>query len=113
MKQRHVKEIIEKNLDNYQQMKTIARAYATKRECSVQEAVCHAMPELWLRKAFPVVIYANSNIPELWLRKAFPGVIYANSNIPERRVKMMLTGKEIIELPDDSKVYKRNMLDRY
>ena len=33
-------------------MKAIARAYATKRECSVQEAVYLVIPELWLRKIF-------------------------------------------------------------
>ena len=45
-------------------MKAIARAYATKKECSVQEAVYLVMPELWLRKTFPKVLFLNSNIPE-------------------------------------------------
>ena len=90
-----VKETIEQNLDNYQQIKTVVHVSATKQECSVQKAVYHVMPELLLRNAFP-------------------GVIYANSNIPEKRMKMMLTEIEILELPDDStEVYKRNMLDRY
>ena len=76
-------------------MKSIARAYATKRECSVQEAVYHVMPELWLRKTFP-------------------GVIFANSNLPENRYRMFRSEKEIKELPDDSiDIYKRNMIDRY
>ena len=35
---------------DFDRMKAIARAYATKRECSVQEAVYLVMPELWLRK---------------------------------------------------------------
>ena len=34
------------NKNNFEQMKSIARAYATRRECSVQEAVYHVMPEL-------------------------------------------------------------------
>ena len=38
------------NKNNCEQMESIARAYATKRECSVQDAVYHVMPELWLRK---------------------------------------------------------------
>ena len=42
-------------------MKSIARAYSNKRECSVQEAVYQIMPELWLRKCFPAVLFANSN----------------------------------------------------
>ena len=59
-----VKEVFENNLDNYQQMKRVAHAYSSKRECSVQESVYHIMPELWLKKIFPGVIYANSNLPE-------------------------------------------------
>ena len=90
-----VKEAAERHLDSYQQIKTVAHAYATKRECSVQEAVYHIMPELWLRTIFP-------------------GVLYANSNIPENRINMILSEEEIAELPDDSSdVYKRNMIDRY
>ena len=46
-------------------MKSIARTYASKRECSVQEAVlpCYAR-NFGLGKTFPGVIFANSNIPE-------------------------------------------------
>ena len=76
-------------------MKSIARAYATKRECSVQEAVYHVMPELWLRKCSP-------------------GVLFANSNLPEHRYKMCLNEEEIKELPEDStNIFKKNMIDRY
>ena len=53
-------------------------------------------------------------MPELWLRKTFPGVIFANSNLPENRYRMFRSEEEIRELPDDSTdIYKRNMLDRY
>ena len=38
------------NKNNFEQMKSIARAYATRRECSVQEAVYKLMPELWLKE---------------------------------------------------------------
>ena len=70
-------------------------AYSSECECSQQEAVYQIMPELWLRKVFP-------------------GVLYANSNIPEKRVRMMLSKKEISELPIDSTdIYKRNMVNRY
>ena len=69
-----VKETFENNLDSYQKMKTVAHAYATKRECSVQEAVYHV-------------------IPELWLRKIFPGVLYGNSSLNEKRVEMVLSEK--------------------
>ena len=58
------KEAFNSNKTNIEQMRSIARAYANKRECSVQEAVYILMPELWLRKTFPGVIFANSNLPE-------------------------------------------------
>ena len=76
-------------------MRYIARAYATKRECYVQEAVYLVMPELWLRKSFP-------------------GVVFANSNLPENLYRMCYSRKEIDELTEDScDVFKRNMIDRY
>ena len=58
-------------------------------------------------------------MPELWLRKVYEGLgvlynLYVNSNIPEKRVRMMLSKKEIFELPEDStNIYKRNMVSRY
>ena len=58
------KEAKELNKSSYEQMKSIAKAYITKRECSVQEAVYHVMPELWLRKSYPCVIFINTNMPE-------------------------------------------------
>ena len=54
-------ESLDKKNNNYEQMRAIAHAYATNRECSVQEAVYHILPELWLRKTFPGVTFANSN----------------------------------------------------
>ena len=44
-------------LNSFEQIKSISKAYSTERECSVQKAVYHAMPELCLRKTFPGVIY--------------------------------------------------------
>ena len=86
---------MERGAGSYEQMKSLAHAYVSKRECSLQEAVYQVMPELWLRKVFP-------------------GVLYANRNILEKRVRMMLSKKEIFELPEDSTdIYKRNMVSRY
>ena len=34
------------HMNNFDQMKSIVREYTTKRECSVEEAVYHVMPEL-------------------------------------------------------------------
>ena len=45
--------------------------------------------------------------------KIFPGVIYTNSSLPEKRMKMILSEKEVAELLDESsKVYKQNMIVR-
>ena len=51
-------------LNNYKTMQEIVRAYVNKRECSVQEVVYHVLPELHLRKIFPGVCFANSNLLE-------------------------------------------------
>lgn len=78
-----------------EQMKMIARAFTTKRQCSVQEAVYILMPELWLRKTFPVVVFANSNLPD-------------------KRYRMCRSKEEVVDLPEDSTdIFKRNVLDRY
>ena len=57
------KEAVKENLDVFEKI-SISRAYMTKGECSVQEAVYHIMPELWLRETFPHVAFAKSNLPE-------------------------------------------------
>ena len=89
------KDAFRKNLDNYNQMKSIAHAYTNNRECSVQECLYHVLPGQWLRKTFP-------------------GVIFANSNIPEKRFRVCLNEEEISELPENSQaIFRRNMLDRY
>ena len=88
-------ESVESKKSNYNQMRTNAHAYATNRECSLQEAVFHILPEVWLRKIFP-------------------GVIFANSSTPDRRYKIFRNEEEMSELSVDSTdVFKRNMLDRY
>ena len=48
------------------------------------------------------------------MRKVFPRVLYVNSNIPEKPVRMVLSKKEIAELPENSTdIYMRNMMNRY
>ena len=88
-------EAVTQNKEKFEQTKAIARAYITKIGCYVQEAVYHI-------------------IPELWLRKMCPGVLFANSNLPENRYKMFRTHEELSELPEASTdIFKCNMLDRY
>ena len=76
-------------------MKLIAQVYSSKRECSVQKAVYHIMPELWLRKVFTAILSANTNLPE-------------------NRYRVCVSEKEIKQLPESStEIFKNNMLDWY
>ena len=76
-----------------ERMKSVARAYRTHREMSVQEAVTIALPEFWLRKIYPAVVFANSNLPE-------------------KRYRIYRSEAEILNMPANSKdFFKRNMLD--
>ena len=78
-----------------ERMKSVARAYRTHREMSVQIGVTIALPELWLRKTCPTVVFANSNLPE-------------------KRYRIFCSEAKILNMPANSKdLFKRNMLDRY
>ena len=80
---------------NLEKMRTVARAYSEKRECSVQEAVYLLMPKLWLRKTFPKAISLNSNIPE-------------------RDNKIFRSKTKLDKLPENSaEAFQRNMLNCY
>ena len=49
-----------------------------------------------------------------WLRKTFPSVIFAYSNIPEKRHRICRKEKDISQLPENSRdIFKKNMIDRY
>ena len=53
-------------------------------------------------------------MPELWLRKKSPKVIFLNSNLPEKRYRGFRDKESFDELPEDSRdIFQRNMLDRY
>ena len=74
-------------------MKIIVRAYTSKRECSVQEAVYHILPELHLRRVFPAVYFVNTNMPE------------DRSRIQEQEIEKLLDGSK--------NIFERNNIDRY
>ena len=87
------KEALKGTKSDYGKMTAIAKAYITKRECSVQK-----------------VVY----LAELWLQKIFPRVIFLNSNLPEKHFGIFKKKDGIDELPRDSTdIFQRNMLDRY
>lgn len=72
-------------------MKTIVRAYTSKRKCFFQEAVYHVLPELNLRRVFPEVYFVNRNMPE-------------------DQSRILLSEEEIFILPDDSSDIFKNIL---
>ena len=81
------------SLNLQERMRKLALVFLSHRQCSLQEAVYQIMPELWLRKCFP-------------------GVVFANTNLPEKRYRICKSENELEELPEDSTdVFKRNNLD--
>ncbi|XP_057292445.1 uncharacterized protein LOC130621150 [Hydractinia symbiolongicarpus] len=83
------------NLNLPDRMRKLALAFLSHRQCSLQEAVYQVLPELWLRKCFP-------------------GIVFANTNLPDKRYRVCKSEEELEELPPDSTdVFKRNSLDRY
>ena len=40
-------------------------------------------------------------MPELWLRKTFPAVVFTDANIPENRFRVCLDEREIKDLPEN------------
>lgn len=60
-----VNNAFEKNLDNYEQMKTVAYTFTNKREHSIQECVYHTLSRHWLGKTFTGLAFANSNVLEI------------------------------------------------
>ena len=89
------KEAFENNMHHHDTMKTIAKAYLSSRECSVQEAVCHILSELKLRRIFPAMYFVNTNLPK-------------------ERVQILLLERERSELRGDSpNILKKSNIKRY
>ena len=89
------KEIKSQNLDARQATKKISAAYSSSPQISLQEAVWHCLPELYMRKCFPKTIYINTSIPN-------------------ERIRMCKSKKDLEELgPDSNDIFLRNLADRY
>ena len=87
------KKAYESNMHHHDTMKKIAKAYLSSRECSVQEAAFHILPELKLRRIFRAVYLVNTNLPK-------------------ERVQVLLSENELSELPDDSPdIFKKSNID--
>ena len=51
-------------------------------------------------------------MPELWLRKIFPQVVYVNTHLPEKRIRVAKTQQELDPLEGDSThIYKSNITE--
>ena len=72
------KESFENNVHHQDTMKTIRTAYISNRESSVQEIVCHVLPELSLSRIFPGVYFIMKNLPGVTFKYNFLKNNFAN-----------------------------------
>lgn len=77
------KEAKDSNLSTRDSLRKVGAASLSSREVSAQECVYRCMPEIWLRKFFPQVVYVNTDLPE-------------------KRIRAAKTQQELDELEDDS-----------
>ena len=85
-----VQEIKLQNLSARVAMKKLAYSFICSRQMSIEEAVYLCLPELWLRKCLP-------------------GVMFLNTNLPHEQIRLLKTEKELLEMPGDSKNLHINM----
>ena len=84
-----------KDLNVRNAMKKIAYLFISTCQLSVQEVVYNILPELWLRKYLPRILFINTNLPE-------------------NRIGMIKSKEELEVLSDDTTdVFKQNIIDRY
>ena len=85
----------ENNMNHHITLQTIAIAYLSNLEFSVQEAVYYILLELNLRRIFPAVYFVTRNFPE-------------------ERVQVLLSEEELSELLYDSaNIFKKSNIERY
>ena len=89
------KEAKTENLDVRESLKKVGAAFLSCREVSAQECVYRSLPELWLRKTFPVTVFVNTGLPQ-------------------ERLRIAKCQQELEELDDDSTdIFKSNIIERY
>ena len=76
------KEAFENNL-HYYEIRTISQVYLSKPPCSPRKAIYHILPGLKLRRVFPAIHFTNTNLLE-------------------EKTQMLLSEKELNELPGNS-----------
>ena len=76
-------------------LRMIRVAFLSSREVSEQEYVCRCLPELWLQKTYP-------------------SIIFVSADLPERRIRTRKSEKVLAEVdPKSTDIYNSNVLDRY
>ena len=76
-------------------MKKLAYSFICSRQMSVQEAVYLCLPELWLRLCQP-------------------SVMFLNTNLPHKRIRLLKTEEELLQMPEDSKnTYKNGINEKH
>ena len=89
------KEAKEANLSVKDGLRKIGAAFLSSREVSSQECVYRCMPELWLRKIFPKIVFVSTDLPE-------------------KRLRVAKSQQELDQLDDDSTdIYKSNTIEHY
>ena len=89
------KEAYDNNLNIKESLRKVGTAFLSCREVSAQECVYGCMPDLWLRKTFPCIVFVNTSLPE-------------------ERCRVAKSQKEIEALDDDSTdIFMSNIIERY
>ena len=89
------KEAKANNLNVKEGLKKVGAAFLSCREVSAQECVYRCMPELWLRKTFP-------------------GIVFVNTGLPQERLRVAKCQEELETLDEDSTdIFKSNIIERY
>ena len=98
------------------------RLMSTGHETSSEEKLWELHASSWhyenycqsLLKQFRVFCTVYHILPELRLRRIFLAVYFVDTNPPEERVKILLCGKELNDLPVYSQnIFKKSYIDRY
>ena len=89
------KEAKDNNLNIRESLRKVGTAFLSCREVSAQECVYRCMPELWLRKTFPCIVFVNTGLPE-------------------ERCRVAKSQEEIEALDDESTdIFMSNIIERY
>ena len=72
-------------------MKTIVKVYLSNRECSVQEAIYHVLPELKLRRIFLAVYFVDTNFTD-------------------ERVQVLLSEKNLANYQTIAQIFSKNQI---